>query len=47
MFERMPMPTILPAANASRRPRIVIVGAGFGGLAAKTPLPPFRYRICR
>jgi hypothetical protein len=41
MFERM------PAALASRRPRIVMVGAGFGGLAAKTPLPPFRYRSLR
>jgi NADH dehydrogenase len=41
MFERTP--TVVPAANASRRLRIVIVGAGFGRLAAKTPTAPFRH----
>jgi hypothetical protein len=33
MFERLL--TIFSAANAWRRPRTVIVGAGFGGLAGK------------
>ena len=42
MFERTP--TAVPTANASRRPRIVIVGPGFGGLAVKTPPAPFCHR---
>ena len=37
-------PRSSPVANASRRPRIVIVGAGFGGLAVKIPPAPFRHR---
>jgi NADH dehydrogenase FAD-containing subunit len=42
MFERLL--TIVPAANAWRQPRMVIVGAGFGGLAAKIPPASFRRR---
>jgi hypothetical protein len=38
MFETMP--TIVSAANAPRRPTIVIVGSGFGALAVKIPPAP-------